>query len=421
MKRKDGSRFDVIQGISDVIADTKMDRLGDVTMALGDQLHGDTSQLRCDGRDVQMEHFTDLSSSIKTAQTGIGVAQQIRRLRDEVEQAENELALFFTESLDLLCIASLDGYFKRLNPAWTTALGWTLDELQARPFLDQVHPDDRASTLAVIATLAKGATTISFENRYRRKDGAYRWLQWNARPMPCNQRIYASARDVTRQKRLEREIIEIADQEKQRLGRELHDGLCQTLAGITALSATLSRSLAAGAQSVAAAEITGLLSEAITEAQGLARGLAPGGLKEDGLHGALTALAGNIRRLFHVSCTFKGDRPFHRLRSEVEAHLFRIAQEAVSNAVTHGRAQRIDISLKCADGHGLLSVRDDGVGIPRDMTAQDGIGLHTMTYRSRLIGATLELRRRARHGTVVTCAFPLPETAESRDNAFDSA
>ncbi len=353
--------------------------------------------------------------------------RELALLRREVEAlkplsarlglAEDELALFFTESLDLFCIAGLDGYFKRLNPAWTAALGWTLDELLARPFLDLVHPDDRAASLAVVATLAEGAATISFENRYRRRDGAYRCLQWNARPMPCHQQIYASARDVTRQKRLEREIIEIVDREKQRLGRELHDGLCQTLAGIAALSATLSRRLAAGAQSVAAAEITGLLSEAIAEAQGLARGLAPGGLTEDGLNRALATLAGNIRRLFHVVCTFEGDRPFHRLRPEVEAHLFRIAQEAVSNAVTHGRAQRIEISLLCADGRGLLRVRDDGVGIPQDMTDQDGIGLHTMTYRTRLIGASLELRRRARRGTVVTCAFPLPETAESRDDA----
>lgn len=346
--------------------------------------------------------------------------ETLKPLSARMEQAEDEFALFFTESLDLLCIAGLDGYFKRLNPAWTTVLGWTLDELQARPFLHFVHPDDKAATTAVVSTLAKGTATISFENRYRRRDGSYRWLQWNARPMPCHQRIYAGARDVTRQKRLEREIIEIVDREKERLGRDLHDGLCQTLAGIAALSATQSRRLA-GAQSVVAAEITGLLRAAIAEAQGLARGLAPSGLKEGGLSRALAALAGNVRHQFHVSCGFEGDRPIRRLRPEIEAHLYRIAQEAVSNAVTHGRADRIDINLNGEGGRGLLSVRDDGVGLPQDVTDQDGIGLHTMAYRSRLIGATLELRRRAQGGTVVTCAFPQTDPAESRDHASESA
>ena len=100
-----------------------------------------------------------------------------------------------------------------------------------------MHPDDRDATLAALGTLAEGEESVfEFENRYRHRDGSYRWLRWNARPLPGRRRIYATARDVTRQKRLEREILEIVDREKERLGRELHDGLCQTLAGIAALS-----------------------------------------------------------------------------------------------------------------------------------------------------------------------------------------
>jgi PAS domain S-box-containing protein len=97
-----------------------------------------------------------------------------------------------------------------LNPAWKRTLGWTLEELQARPFLDFVHPDDRQATLAEVGVLAGGAPTIAFENRYRRKDGPYRWLQWNASSLPDRRLIYATARDVTDQKRLEREILAIS-------------------------------------------------------------------------------------------------------------------------------------------------------------------------------------------------------------------
>ena len=175
---------------------------------------------------------------------------RLEPLSTRTQRAEEELSGFFAQSLDMLCIAGLDGYFTRLNPAWKRTLGWTLEELQARPFLDFVHPDDRQATLAQVGVLAAGAPTIAFENRYRCKDGPYRWLQWNARSLPDRRLIYATARDVTDQKRLERQILDIGDREKERLGRELHDGLCQNLAGIAALSAALSRKLAAGVEPV---------------------------------------------------------------------------------------------------------------------------------------------------------------------------
>jgi PAS domain S-box-containing protein len=340
------------------------------------------------------------------------------RLSARTVQAEEELARFFALSLDLLCIAGFDGYFKRLNPAWTTHLGWTLEELETRPFLDFVHPDDRAATLAEVGKLAGGADTILFENRYRHQDGSYRWLQWTARPLERGEQIYATARDITGQRRLEREVLEILDQEKERLGRELHDGLCQTLAGIAALSSTLSKRLAASSKSAgsaAAAKITKLLGECIGDARDLARGLSPLGLNEAGLDEALEALALNVQNLFRVSCTVECDRPFLRLRPEVEAHLFRIAQEAVNNAVAHGRAERIEISLKSNDGEGLLSIRDDGIGVPEAASNPEGIGMHTMAYRARLIGASLTVRRRLRRGTAVICTFPKPGAADSTE------
>ncbi len=215
-------------------------------------------------------------------------------------QAESELALFFDQSLDLLCIAGTDGYFKRLNPAWTTCLGWTLKELQAKPFLDFVHPDDRAATQALIDRRNKGEKVILFENRYRRRDGSYRWLCWNTEFVPRHQSVYATARDVTDQRRLEQEILEIADKERERLGRELHDGLCQTLTGVAALSSALSKRLAASSEAAAdataaaAAEIANLLNDAIGEARYLARSLGSVGLFKTGLDGALAALAANV-------------------------------------------------------------------------------------------------------------------------------
>jgi len=344
------------------------------------------------------------------------------------QQATDEFARFFAQSLDLLCIAGLDGYFKYLNPAWTACLGWTLEELKARPFLDFVHPDDCVATRVEVAKLAEGAETILFENRHRHQDGSFRWLQWNARPVPGRQEIYATARDVTRQKWLEREILEVLDRERERLGRELHDGLCQSLAGVAALSSTLSKRLAANSGSAAsgamAAEIATLLNESIIQARDLAHGLGPVGLNEAGLDGALESLALGVQHLLRVTCTLQCDRPCLRPRPEAASHLVRIAQEAVNNAIAHGRADRIEISLGSKDGLGLLSIKDNGVGMPEEAPTSGGIGLHTMAYRARLIGGSLEVRRRAPHGTAVTCAFPLsgiPDGREKPDHASEKS
>lgn len=107
---------------------------------------------------------------------------------------------FFTISRELLCIAGMDGRFRKVNPAWTTVLGYTEDELCERPFVDFVHDDDRASTIAESAKLADGVHTLFFENRYRCKDGSYKWLQWTATPSIENDTIYAVARDITEQR-----------------------------------------------------------------------------------------------------------------------------------------------------------------------------------------------------------------------------
>lgn len=131
------------------------------------------------------------------------VNNQLRSELENRERVEGERDSFFSMSLDLLCIAGFDGYFKRLNPAWERALGFTIEQLLAEPYMSFVHPDDREATIAEAKYIHSGADVISFENRYRCKDGSYRWLLWTVKPFLEQKIIYAAARDITERKRAE--------------------------------------------------------------------------------------------------------------------------------------------------------------------------------------------------------------------------
>jgi sigma-B regulation protein RsbU (phosphoserine phosphatase) len=135
-------------------------------------------------------------------------------LREQIAErlrAERELDRYFTLALDLFCIADYKGFFKRLNPAWERVVGHTPPELMAKPFIEFVHPDDREATAAEFHKILAGAHTLQFENRYRCKDGSYRWLQWTATPVADEQLIVAVARDVTEHRRAQQLLTQFAD------------------------------------------------------------------------------------------------------------------------------------------------------------------------------------------------------------------
>ncbi|MEO5656690.1 MAG: ATP-binding protein [Nitrospiria bacterium] len=122
------------------------------------------------------------------------------------EESAQERDRYFQFSLDMLCIAGFDGYFKRLNPQWQSTTGWTPQELMSKPYLEFVHPDDRAATINEAGTLSDGRPTVSFENRYVCRDGSYKWFQWKAAPLPEGHIIYAAARDVSERKKMDEDM-----------------------------------------------------------------------------------------------------------------------------------------------------------------------------------------------------------------------
>jgi PAS domain S-box-containing protein len=150
------------------------------------------------------------------------LARSFNQMAEGMEERVTLLAeyqRFFEVSLDMLCIAGPDGYFKRVNPAFERILGWTEEELMSKPFTEFVHPDDREKTQDVIDELAQGIPTVSFENRYQCADGTWKNISWRARPDPETQMTYAMARDVTEI----RERREKAREEIQTLRSRLHE------------------------------------------------------------------------------------------------------------------------------------------------------------------------------------------------------
>jgi PAS domain S-box-containing protein len=146
---------------------------------------------------------------------------ELRREVAERRRAEDELDRFFTLSVDMLCIAGFDGHFRRLNPAWESTLGWSREELLGRPYLDFVHPDDQERTTAEAARIADGGTTFGFENRYRCKDGSWKWLMWTATPFKDRELIYAVARNSTERKTAQ-EALARSETELRQQTRILH-------------------------------------------------------------------------------------------------------------------------------------------------------------------------------------------------------
>lgn len=143
----------------------------------------------------------------------LSMLEDQKRTEEKLRAKTEELDKFFNTSLDLLCIADTDGYFHKLNPEWEKTLGYTLQELEGKKFLDFIHPDDIEKTLAVIADLSSQKEVVDFTNRYRCKDGTYKWIEWRSTPM--GKLIYAAARDVTERKRdelllaTEKEVLEM--------------------------------------------------------------------------------------------------------------------------------------------------------------------------------------------------------------------
>jgi PAS domain S-box-containing protein len=311
-----------------------------------------------------------------------------------------------------------------VNPAFTRMTGYERDDIVGKtPRVLQGPKTDRA-LLTRLRRQLEAEEPFQGETVNYRKDGSEYVLDWSIEPIRdaagAVTHWVATQRDVTEQRGLEQELLETAAREQERIASDLHDGLGQVLTGVAFLAATVEQRLRdeGSAHADDLARIAAYVEDAIDQARRLAHGLHPVDVETDGLVKALARLADTVEATSGVSCSFVYDRPVLVADHHVAAHLYRIAQEAATNALRHGKAGEVAISLTAEDGAGgraVLAVADDGAGISDEALERGGgMGLQTMRNRAQRIGGTFEVGGRTGGGTVVRCAFDPGAAAEDR-------
>jgi len=266
-------------------------------------------------------------------------------------------------------------------------------------FLRPYHTFELESenVMFLLAFLAVALVTSTLQARRR-------WAEEQLRRAhdELEQRVRERTEELARS---HRDILEIAEREQQRIGRDLHDGLGQELTGIAMLSTALAEQVDGSPLAADAEQVAELVHETIRHTRELARGLCPVNLEDDGLAVALELLCGRIGRLPEMECRFEqvGDSDLP-LGEAVATHLYRIAQEAVSNAIRHGRARSIEVRLENAGPALTLTIRDDGVGFS-PAAASSGMGLRLMHYRAKMCRGSLSVSSAPGGGTVVECVL----------------
>ncbi len=212
--------------------------------------------------------------------------------------------------------------------------------------------------------------------------------------------------EIIERKRVEKEILEIVQTEQRRFGSQLHDGLCQDLAGIMMVMKSLTQKMERK-QPLDVADlkkISDLLHGAVSQARDTARGLYPGELEANSLMYMLEELTAS-RSLSGVSCRFYCPEPILISKNDIATHFYKIAQEGIANAVQHGKAQVVEVSFVRNNGNIVLTVKDEGMGFREDFQSSKGIGLKIMKNRAHIIGASFQVEPNVPQGVILTCSL----------------
>jgi PAS domain S-box-containing protein len=330
------------------------------------------------------------------------------------ERAIATQARMIDSMLEGVAVIDSSGRIEITNPAFDRMFAYPRGALLGIEIGALADADEENLAFGRTGAAEAGQADVShpFEFDAQRRDGAVFTVAGIVTPFEIaggDHRLVV-LQDVSERKALEREILEAGSREQQRIGADLHDGLGQELTGIALMLKSISSRLGAEYPRLLPEleGITRLVSDAVESTRSLARGLSPVTLERRGLIDALEGLAMQAREAYRVNVSFQ-----HRVRAGVELgqaladHLYRIAQEALANAMRHGRADSVAIRLTTHGQRIRLQITDDGIGLPATALEAPGLGLKIMRYRARMVGGEIRLEKNGRRGTRVFCECPV--------------
>lgn len=401
--------------------------------------------------------FDDRGNVVQMIEYCLDITER-KRMEEALRESEQRYRSLVQNFQGIVFQGSLDFVPFFFHGAVEEITGYRENEFTAgKPRWDQIiHPDDVA---AISQTIEQVRTTPGYtaqrEYRIVRKDGHVRWVHEliqnicddSGKPSLVQGALYdvterkqmeedlrkyrehleelvkARTKELTgmnrqlreemeRRRGLERELLGVVERERQRIGQELHDSLGQQLTGIAFMMEVLAKKLAdrsPAEEATYAEKINAQVGRAVGLARNLAKGFHPVDLDRNGLLPVLEELAADTEKLFNVSCTLTYNKAVSLSRIATPINLYRIAQEAITNAVKHGKARNIRVRLSVRDDSTVLSIENDGLPFPTESRCLEGMGLKIMRYRAELINSTLDIRKGARGGTVVRCVVPKHE------------
>jgi two-component system sensor kinase FixL len=332
--------------------------------------------------------------------------------RNQIEGRLRELAAIVENSDDAIISATLDGIIVSWNEAADRIYGYTAQEAIGHSASMLIPPGRENELPEIMERVRRGEWTKNLETTRRRKDGTLINVLVTVSPihrlMGRDTGALVIVRDITMRKRLEEKLLEIGADERRRLGHDLHDGLGQFLLGIALKTKMLEETLTKGksAEAWRAKEVVGLVNTAITQTRNLAHGLDPIHVEANGLVAALRNLAAQTRELFQVGCAFSCKRDHLHVNTQTGIAFYRITQEAIHNAIRHGKARQINVELAVGGTQLCLTIFDNGKGFSPDSKSYLGMGLHIMQFRANSIGGHLTIESQPGKGAWIKCTVP---------------
>lgn len=375
------------------------------------------TNIRKDGTPYQVELFVTALFNPEGRRTNfVSINRDIteRKRNEETLRREHELSEGIINSAQsIILLLDFKGRIVRFNPYMEELTGWKLAEVKNRDWFDTFLPErDRAEIRSMFSQALQNTPTRGQMNPIVTKDGREIEIEWYDAPLTGEDGklagLLCTGQDITDRRRAEQQLLRVSEEERKRLGHDLHDSICQELRGLAYLADALAEKLDRAKLSYAdqVQRFSDKIVQVMEGVRKLSHSLDPVMLVgPDGLIRALRHLALTSRDVFRINCQFRCLGEIRLRKPDAPINLYRIAQEAVHNALHHGQATRVTITLKQDEDHLILKILDNGSGLPSGESLNQGLGIHTMRYRIASLGGQMTIANRPGKGVEVACSL----------------